>query len=223
MRAMVSGVDLVAMFVLGLLGAGHCLSMCAPIAGAIAVGCRARSALVTLLYNLGRGATYVALGAMVAGLGAGAAQLAPVLRVQAWLTLAAAGFLGWFGLSLLGLLPEPRTGIAGALPGAGPLLRRLAGKGSAAAAFPLGLLLGFLPCGLSVAALTRALGAPRAIDGALLVAAFWAGTLPAMLGAGALLARLPAGRRREAQLLSGAVLVGMATLNVSRAAPMLLG
>ncbi|MBI5548070.1 MAG: sulfite exporter TauE/SafE family protein, partial [Deltaproteobacteria bacterium] len=216
---MASGAELAAMFALGLLGAGHCLGMCGPVVAAVSAGGRGRAMGAVLLYNLGRGLTYIVVGAAVAGVGAGAAQLAPVLRIQAWLTLVSGGFLGWFGLALLGLLPEPRVGAASAVPGAGPLLRRLSSEdGRTAAALPLGILLGFLPCGLSFAAFTRGLGATGALEGAALVGAFWVGTLPVMLGAGALLVRIPVQRRRVAQLLSGTVLVGMGALYLTRAA-----
>ncbi len=137
-----------------------------------------------------------------------------MVGISTYLTLASAIFLAWFGLALLGLVREPKFG-ATSIPGAGPLMRRVSG-GTVAAALPLGLALGLLPCGLSVAAFTRALGATTALDGAGLVAAFWAGTLPAMLSAGLLVARISPTRRRAAQLLAGTLLVGMAALHVTR-------
>ncbi len=87
---MVPGADLAAMFVLGVLGAGHCLGMCAPISMAITASRPQSSLPTTLLYNLGRGITYATIGAIVAGLGEGAGALAPVLRIQAYLRLSTA-------------------------------------------------------------------------------------------------------------------------------------
>ena len=46
---------------------------------------------------------------------------------------------------------------------------------------PLGLLLGFLPCGLSYGAFAQALGTGSSAAGALLVLAFAAGTVPGLL------------------------------------------
>lgn len=217
---MVSAGELTAMFLLGLLGAGHCLGMCAPIAGAISAGSAQRSLEAGLLYNLGRGLTYVAVGAGFAALGGGLARLAPFVRVEAWLTLASALFVGWFGLALLGLVSEAATRAFAVLPGTRTLLR--ASTRWRLAAFPLGILLGFLPCGLSAAAFTRVLGAGSAASGGLLLAAFWAGTLPAMVSAPALLGRVPPGRRRAAQLLAGTLLVGMSANLAARSAAVLL-
>ncbi len=210
--------DLVAMFFLGLLGSAHCLGMCAPIAFAIgpAVG-GPRRALVALLYNLGRVTTYVALGAFVAALGGSVGLLGGIARVQIVLAIVAGILLAWFGLGLLGVVRKPLSEAGGVrIPGASTLLLRVAKHGGPTA-FPLGVLLGFLPCGLSMAALTRALSAGSATAGALLVAAFGAGTFPAMFAAGWVGGLLSVGRRRVAELIAGLLLVGMAAQHLARA------
>ncbi|MFC7691201.1 sulfite exporter TauE/SafE family protein [Paeniroseomonas aquatica] len=76
---------------------------------------------------------------------------------------------------------------------AGPLLQR-PGPGRS---FLLGLLLSALPCGLLYGALAGAAGSGSALAGALSMAAFVAGTLPALIGL-ALLGRL---FRRQAEPL----------------------
>jgi sulfite exporter TauE/SafE len=65
-------------------------------------------------------------------------------------------------------------------------------------AFPLGLLWGWLPCGLVYSALATALSAGSAGRGALLMLAFGLGTLPNLLLAGIVLARLNEFVRRPA-------------------------
>jgi len=59
-----------------------------------------------------------------------------------------------------------------------------------AQAFPLGLLWGWLPCGLVYSALVTALTSGSALRGAGLMLAFGAGTLPTLLLAGLLAVRL---------------------------------
>ena len=71
-----------------------------------------------------------------------------------------------------------------------PLTRRFLPARTAAQAFPLGLLWGWLPCGLVYSALAVALTSGSALSGAGLMLSFGAGTLPTLLLAGLLAARL---------------------------------
>ncbi|MCU0691803.1 MAG: sulfite exporter TauE/SafE family protein, partial [Polyangiaceae bacterium] len=213
--------DLAGMFLLGLLGGGHCMGMCGPIALAMSPSMgsgRRRGAVV--LYNAGRVMTYTVIGGATGALGASAGGLVAIARVQVWLALAAGLLLGWFGLALLRVMGEPTWLFAASgskIPGVGPLMRRLAGGGGIGFALLLGLVLGFLPCGLSMAAFARALSAEGFSQGAALVAAFGVGTLPAMLLAGWLGHRLSAQRRKLGELLAGLVLVAMAVQHIARA------
>jgi sulfite exporter TauE/SafE len=218
--------DLVGMFLLGLLGTGHCLGMCGPIAVAIgpAMGGTRRLA-AALLYNLGRIVTYVVLGAVVAAMGGTVAGLGGVARVQVALAALAGVLLGWFGLGLLGVVRQPLSAEGGKglrLPGAGMLLRHLARGGMPIAALPLGLLLGFLPCGLSMAAISRAVSAGHAWTGALLVASFGAGTLPSMMSAAWAGAWLSVGKRRAVEVLAALLLIAMAVQQLARVGSYLL-
>jgi sulfite exporter TauE/SafE len=71
-----------------------------------------------------------------------------------------------------------------------PLTRRFLPAQSVAQAFPLGMVWGWLPCGLVYSALATALAAGSATQGAMLMLAFGLGTLPNLLLAGLLLVRL---------------------------------
>jgi len=64
---------------------------------------------------------------------------------------------------------------------AAPVRRRLLPVRGPAGAWRMGLLWGFLPCGLVYSALALALAAGSAPGGALTMLAFGAGTLPALL------------------------------------------
>lgn len=206
------------MFALGLLGSAHCIGMCGPIALAISPRSTSRARWVgPVLYNLGRSVTYVAIGAAMGALSDGAARMS-MLRVQVAMTVVSALLMLALGLSQVGVIGEMRWLYAfdpGKLPGVRKLLLRSA-SGPDASSFVLGLLLGFLPCGLSMSAFTRALGARSASESALLVAAFSVGTFPAMLGVSAVSHWLTIKHRKLGQVLAGMLLIGMAVQQIAR-------
>lgn len=200
--------DLLSMFLLGLLGTGHCVGMCGPIVLALPGG---HHVGVQLAYHAGRATTYVAIGAVLAGLGAG---LTEVARVQLVASLLAAAFLLVFGLARLGVLREPRWLMGSSLsplrlPGFRRVMRALRG-GNRLAIVPYGLLMGFLPCGLSYAAFARALAADGPADGALMVALFALGTVPGLLAVATAASGFFRRHQQLSQLLAGALMVAMA-------------
>ena len=88
-----------------------------------------------------------------------------------------------------------------------PLSRSLLPARRARQAFPLGMVWGWLPCGLVYSALASALSSGSVGQGALLMLAFGLGTLPNLLLAGMLLARLNQFVRRPAVRLASGLLV----------------
>lgn len=209
-----STLTLGAAFLAGLAGSGHCLAMCGGIAGALALrdhgpdagpGARLRVALV---YNLARILSYATAGAL-AGLAGGTllaavdvAALSVALRVLAGAVIVAAAGRLLFGWRLL----DP-------LEAAGSRLwRRLMpwASGSAgsrrgvAGALGLGFAWGWLPCGLSYSMLLLAATTADAATGALAMAAFGLGTLPAMATATLAFDRAARVLSRKATLRSAA-------------------
>ena len=185
-----------ALFLVGLLGGGHCVGMCGGIVGALSMGGGGRFSL-HLAYNAGRIASYGAAGALAGLLGGGfdaAGQaLSGQLPVRVALYLAANLMLILLGLYLMGATRSLRW-----VERAGqrlwrsvqPLTRRFLPVRGPAQAFPLGLLWGWLPCGLVYSALVTALTGGSAGRGAALMLAFGLGTLPNLLLAGFFAARL---------------------------------
>lgn len=223
----VTWVDLTGMFLLGLLGGGHCVGMCGPIALAVCPASQGKGITTSaLLYNAGRVVTYTMIGGVVGALGGSVSNLGAVLRVQLWLTLLAGLLMAWFGLALLRVMGQPKWMFAidgGKYPGVGRLLRGVVREGKSWMGLPLGLLLGFLPCGLSMAAFTRALGAHGFGAGALLVAGFGAGTLPAMLLVSWAGGRLTRRMRQAGEMIAGMILLAMAVQHVSKVVSALMG
>lgn len=153
-------------FLMGLAGSGHCAVMCGGVAAA---ACGRPKA--SLGFNLGRIATYTALGAVAGGIAAMSTFFAVALR-----PLAAIALVG-LGLHLAGI-----TNVFSKVEKIGaPVWKRIAPltKKPLHTAI-LGALWGFVPCGLVYAALAVAASSGSAILGALSMLAFGVGTLPVM-------------------------------------------
>lgn len=193
-----------------LLGAGHCVAMCGGIAAALAVQAPDRSHAA--LHQLGKLIGYTLLGAAAGALGAGAFAAADLADAGRLLRGIAGLALALLGLRLLLALPAwpPLERLAARVwrGGLAPLAQRLARSGSPLAALGLGVVWGWLPCGLTWTALLGAATTGDAASGALLMAAFGVGTLPALgLGAWLLAAWRPQGmgwRRAAGALLVAA-------------------
>lgn len=203
--------SLLSVFLLGLLGGAHCAGMCGPIVGAVVMaGGRAPGPAGTarqirivaaaaaagrqptdwprlLAYNTGRIVSYVAAGTLAGAVGSAAWFADHVAPVQQVALALAGGALIAMGLYLLGVLRP-----LGALESAGrPLWRRLAPLAARVLharhpvqALGAGLIWGLIPCGMVYAVLVAAMASGSAADGALLAAAFGAGTLPNLLAIG---------------------------------------
>jgi sulfite exporter TauE/SafE len=199
-----------ALFLIGLLGGTHCVGMCGGIVSALSLGGPARWPLL-LAYNGGRILSYTAAGALAGGLGAAGISLAGDAPVRIALYLFANLMLLALGLYLLGvtraLAFTERLGQR-LWSHIQPLTRRFLPARTPAQAFPLGLLWGWLPCGLVYGVLATALGSGSAGGGAMAMLAFGLGTLPNLLAAGILLARMNAFvRRKPVRVASGLLVV----------------
>lgn len=173
----------VSLFVAGLIsGFTHCAGMCGPFVLMRVVGKAAsgepslrrieRAALWR--YHLGRGVTYTALGAMAAGLTGAALDFAGLRWVLVGILAAIAVALV---LSVLhgSMLP---TQASGRFSGG---IAALAGRAGRLGDFPLGVALGFLPCGILYGALAAAASTGDALSGAIAMGAFVLGTIPGLV------------------------------------------
>ena len=203
---MLTDVTLLSAFLVGFFGGVHCVGMCGGIVGALTLGlpetvrARWRSAWpYHLAYNLGRITSYTLAGALAGGLGGLVLKLTALHQAQQALQVLAALFMLALGLYLggwwSGLLRIERLG--GVLwRRVEPFGRRFLPVASPPQAFALGLVWGWLPCGLVYSVLVWSLAAGSALDGAKLMLSFGVGTLPNLLLMGLLAARLGAFVRR---------------------------
>lgn len=200
-----------ALFLVGLLGGTHCVGMCGGIVGALSMGAPARWSML-LSYNAGRIISYSAAGAIAGALGAASLGLEGQVPARLILYFLANLMLVALGFYLLGvaraLAFTERVGqnLWRVLQ---PLTKRFLPARTMSQAFPLGLLWGWLPCGLVYSALASSLSAGSAGRGALMMLAFGLGTLPNLLLAGIVLARLNEFVRRPAvRMFSGLLVLG---------------
>lgn len=197
---------------IGLISAGHCLGMCGGLT--VAFGFHSQGGGTLLAYNLGRISTYTLLGLLV---GAGLAWLPPAF--MPWLRLLAAALLVLIALYYLNIGAWITRVEQLALPlwrRLQPLTRRWLPVRNPAQAYRIGLVWGFLPCGLVYTALGYAATQAHPVESALMMFAFGLGTLPAMLATGALSQQLNLMLRRQAVrwVIGGLLLAFAAWLGV---------
>jgi sulfite exporter TauE/SafE len=211
----------IAVFLIGLLGGVHCAGMCGgivsalsaqPVPQASAPARGASSLSLHLAYNFGRISSYAVAGAVAGAVGSLGLLLQDMLPVQLALYIAANLMLIALGLYLTGMTQSlaftERIGQS-LWRRIQPYTRRFLPARSVAQAYPLGLLWGWLPCGMVYGVLSTALLAGSASRGAMTMLAFGLGTLPNLLLAGMLLKRLrDVTRARYVRLASGWLVIG---------------
>ena len=208
----------------GFLGGVHCAGMCGGIVAAVAgqSAGTVRPWLVHLAYNAGRIASYALAGAAAGAVGSLGLMLEKWLPVQIVLYVTANLLLIALGLYLAGVR-SPITRLehlgAGLWRRIQPYTRRFLPVDSVAKAFALGMLWGWLPCGLVYTVLFTALLSGSALNGAILMLAFGLGTLPNLMAAAVLLQRSRSLlASRPARIVSGATVMAFGVYGVAHAA-----
>jgi sulfite exporter TauE/SafE len=214
--------DAVAMaFATGLLGGfGHCLGMCGPIVGSLALasgplGAR-RSMAGQLAYHAGRVTTYAALGAAMGLTGSFVNVAGRLAGVQQVVAVAAGVLMILLGLGAAGLSAALKRLEARASAKVVALVRGVLEGGGPGRLYPAGLVLGILPCGLSWTIFLGAAGTGSPVEGLLLALAFGLGTVPALLLAGVAGTLLGARARGLLYRLGGVLVAVLGALFVAR-------
>ena len=209
---------LTASFITGFLGSAHCFGMCGGISGLFAVNASVTSLRAqfpkAIAYNLGRILTYAIIGAAVAVLGKSAVASIPALMAP--IRLASGALIIFVGLQLAFgwriLAPLENAG-ARLWKRIAPAAKGLVPVNTIPQALGLGLIWGWLPCGLVYSVLLLAATTAEPAGGGLVMIAFGLGTMPAMVATGvsaSKLAQFMSGKRVGAGLLI--VLLGLATI-----------
>ncbi|WP_075768027.1 sulfite exporter TauE/SafE family protein [Photobacterium proteolyticum] len=190
-------IDFYAAFVIGLMGAGHCLGMCGGVAAALTLGMpgqqQANRWPYLLYYNTGRLISYAIAGAIIGGAFAGIASfggystgLVSLRLFAAIMMILLALYIGqwWQGITKIERLGQYLWRFVS------PTAKSLLPLKSPVAALPFGLLWGWLPCGLVYSTLSWAAVSGSALSGAAVMLAFGLGTLPAMIAVGSMAQQL---------------------------------
>ncbi len=178
---------------IGLLGSTHCIGMCGGIVGALNAGLpqthrqsRGMQTVYHITYNAGRILSYSVAGAIAGLIGAQSTRLA--LDV----VLPAGELIGGLFLIALGLYLAGWNRAIAWIENLGqyiwkyiqPLGKRFLPVKSPLHAFGLGLVWGWLPCGLVYSVLALSMLSASPAQGALLMLGFGLGTLPMLLAMG---------------------------------------
>ena len=206
-------------FTTGLLGGfGHCIGMCGPIVASYAIHARVRSQkpalpssfpfLPHLLYNAGRITTYSSIGALMGLTGSFINTAGKLAGFQNMIAVAAGLIMIVMGLNVSGLLRaanflEKHNGF---IMKAVKIV--LEGE-SSCRYYPLGMLLGFLPCGLSYSAFIASAATGGLFQGLFLSFCFGLGTLPSLMAFGSVITSFSAGMRDRIFRTGGIVIIVM--------------
>lgn len=194
-----------AALMVGLLGSTHCIGMCGGIVGALDMGLkqpgRSDVAMIGyhLAYNSGRILSYIVIGVLAGYLGAGIAQMSPAPKFPVG-PLITAVFMVALGLYLanwwraLSILEKLGNRVWQKIQ---PIGQRLLPVRNHLQAFGVGLIWGWLPCGLVYTAVAWSLTTGDPAQAAVLMLGFGLGTLPTMLFVGSTLGRLNGWIRKQ--------------------------
>lgn len=209
-------VTLSAAFMAGIAGSAHCVLMCGGLAGALSMRSRtvasARGAWRdAALYHIGRVGGYTTAGALFGLFGAtlqSAVNLplfATVARLAAGLLVMLAAVRVLFGLNALAWIERLGARFWKLVQ---PIARQAVTSRAPGRSLLIGLLWGWLPCGLVYSVLLLAALAGSSARGGGIMLAFGLGTMPAMLTSSVFAVRLSDWtRRRATRQLGGALLL----------------
>ncbi|MCB9487338.1 MAG: sulfite exporter TauE/SafE family protein [Deltaproteobacteria bacterium] len=216
---------LTTVLVASVLGSVHCVGMCGGLVAFYSGSDSStgwRKGVAHGVYNGGRALSYVILGALAGAFGslvnlagneAGLPRLAALIggtMMIVWGLIALAQALG----VPLSRLPQPKAlqkiifQLSGKLRGKPPVFRALF----------LGVFSAILPCGWLYAFALIAAGTGSPITGALVMFAFWLGTVPWLLGLGVIVQSLAAPLRRRIPAATAIILVVVGVMAVTQRA-----
>jgi len=212
---MPESLSLIAAFSMGLFGSVHCIGMCGGIVTTLTFNSQTEKSTTKLnryllAYNSGRILSYSLAGLLVALIGSQfIAQLPEPQNISRYLNAAV--------LILLGLYLADWWRILTLLERAGsyvwriiqPLGKNLLPVKNSRHAFLLGMLWGWLPCGLVYSTLALSLTSPTIWQGSLIMLVFGLGTLPMLLLMGHLAEQLNQWRQKVwVRRIAGLLLIG---------------
>jgi len=212
---------LMAALIAGLLGSAHCVGMCGGLSGLFAVNSSVaslRSQLpMALTYNLGRILSYAVLGIIVGSFGSVIVKVSPSIagpiRFVSGAVIILIGLKVAFDWRFLNIVERMGSTLWSRIA---PVAQRLVPVTSLPKALGLGLVWGWLPCGLVYSVLLIAATSAKPLSGAMVMFTFGVGTLPAMVMTGLGAAQLSrVMRRRGTRIGLGLLIVVLGVLTIA--------
>ena len=201
MESKLENASYLVLFIVGVFTSLHCVGMCGGIMLSQSIGAENKSKFQSLkpaiFYNLGRVVSYTILGGIVGALGS---VFSLTLPFKAGLQVLAGIFMIIMGLNMAGYSLFRKFNIK--LPWSFCSLKK-----SGKTPFVVGLLNGFMPCGPLQTMQLYALGTGSALLGATSMFIFALGTVPLMLGFGAISGLLSKDRTKQLVKFGGILIV----------------
>lgn len=201
----------------GLFGSTHCVGMCGGIVGLLHSQLPAGRGVLALGYHAGRITSYLAIGLIATALGMLPLALLPaaapvVMRVALGCILVL--------MAVYIALPGRFRDVAGRLAAPVtrrmmPLFARFLPVRSLDNAIGLGLLWGFLPCGLLYTVVATAVLLADPLATSAMILSFGIGTVPLLLGSGLLMLRFRSAINRSGLRWLAAALLGLIGLLIA--------
>ncbi|NOX38437.1 MAG: sulfite exporter TauE/SafE family protein [Calditrichaeota bacterium] len=220
-------IDFVAVFFIGLLSSfGHCIGMCGGFVMTYSLKIHQADAgkkrpfwqtlIPHFLYNSGRLLTYVLLGLFFGLIGETLKVMLEIRHIQGAVEVFAGVVMILMGFDLGGWLPRSTGDYFPGYHAFKRGLQHLFQKVNRRNVFQLGLILGFVPCGLVYAAGAKAAASGSALGGMLTMFIFGLGTVPALMlvGVGAHLISLQ--RRQQFFRLATLLVIVLGFITVYR-------
>jgi len=181
------------LFTAGFLSSMHCIGMCGCFVTAYSMnlkGSNTKKAFSHLLYSFGRITTYTFIGLIMGFLGSNLFFLSKMAGIQGYVTVFAGLVMIWLGLSMSGILPK--ISFLDKMSSyffkfTQKSFNNLMKKKGMFSTYPLGVVLGFLPCCLLYTVELQAMMSGSPIKGALSMFSFGLGTIPSMFSFGMLI------------------------------------
>lgn len=209
---------LIVMLLAGLAGGfGHCIGMCGPVVAAYSLGEQRLRYLHHILYNLGRITTYMFMGAVVGLTGSFLVLTSSIEKIQAAIMVLAGISIIIMGIAIGGWIPVRRSPKSSSWLSSTiqKTMELFKGPRTAGTYYPMGIVLGFLPCGLTYTVLLAAARAAMDADnhlagmlqGAFMLLFFGLGTAPALLLVGRVINIIGAKARDRLYKLASLIMI----------------
>jgi sulfite exporter TauE/SafE len=203
-------------------GFGHCIGMCGPLVASFTLAGPShaarpvvRSLSPHLLYNMGRITTYGIIGGIMGLSGSFVNVAGRIAGIQNAVAVIAGAMMVFMGMSIAGLAGNTSWIEKHNVPIIRSA-RRILASSSPLRYYPLGLLLGLLPCGLSYTVFIASAGTGGLLSGVATSVLFGIGTLPALVFFGAFIAALSSSLRGIIYRASGLLVIVMGVYFIVR-------